>query len=139
MTSSIQDIKVIEIPKIVDFRGNISVVEKTTIPFSIKRVYYIYDIPSTSVRGGHAHKQQSELLIAVSGSFVLQLHDGFQEKTIFLNRPNQGVLLPHGIWRELKEFSSGAVCLVLSSGEFDESDYIRDFDTFSELKKDLKK
>lgn len=120
----------ISLPKIEDPRGNLSVIEKDIIPFEIKRVYYLYDVPSGAERGGHSHKQQKEFLIALSGSFDVILNDGTQEKTVTLNKPNQGLLIETGVWRELKNFSSGAVCLVIASDVFDEEDYIRDFDEF---------
>lgn len=128
------DIRLIEIPKICDSRGNLSVIEGNTIPFVSKRVYYLYDVPSGGERGGHAHKEQLELLIAVSGSFDVVLNDGSFEKIITLNKPNIGLLIPIGIWRELENFSSGSVCLVLASDEFDEEDYIRDYDIFKSFK-----
>ncbi|MGR7812161.1 sugar 3,4-ketoisomerase [Lacinutrix undariae] len=123
-------INIIDIPKIEDPRGNLSVIEKDCIPYPIKRVYYLYDVPSGAYRGGHSHKEQYEFLIALSGSFELVLDDGVSKETVLLNKPNKGLLIPNGVWRELKDFSSGAVCLVLASGEFDEEDYIRDYDTF---------
>lgn len=128
------NIRIINLPKIEDPRGNLSVIEKDIIPFSIKRVYYLYDVPSGAERGGHAHIEQSAFLVALSGSFDVILHDGILEQTVTLNRPNKGLLIPHGVWRELKNFSSGSVCLVISSGEFDEADYIRDFDLFLKSK-----
>ena len=120
----------IEIPKITDVRGNLGVVEKDIIPFSIKRVYYLYDVPSTAYRGGHAHIDQIELLIPLSGSFEVVLDNGNERKAVLLNKPDKGLLIGTGIWRELQNFSSGAVCLVLSSGEFAESDYIRSYNEF---------
>lgn len=128
----IKNIKIIDIPKIVDEqgRGNLAVIEKDTYPFTIKRVYYLYDVPSNAYRGGHAHKEVYELLIALSGSFEVLLDNGKVKQKIMLNKPNKGLLIPTGIWRELDNFSSGAVCLVLASDVFDESDYIRDYDTF---------
>jgi len=128
------DVRLIEIPKICDSRGNLSVIEGDTIPFVSKRVYYLYDVPSGGERGGHAHKEQLELLIAVSGSFDVVLNDGSSIKKIALNKPNIGLLIPIGIWRELENFSSGSVCLVLASGQFDEEDYIRDYDIFKSFK-----
>jgi len=128
------DIRLIEIPKICDSRGNLSVIEGDTIPFVSKRVCYLYDVPSGGERGGHAHKEQLELLIAVSGSFDVVLNDGSSIKKIALNKPNIGLLIPIGIWRELENFSSGSVCLVLASGQFDEEDYIRDYDIFKSFK-----
>lgn len=124
------DIALIDIPKIEDYRGNIAVVEKNTIPFAVKRVYYLYDIPSTARRGGHAHKEQEELLVALSGSFDVILNNGRESKTITLNKPDKGLVIPRNMWRELENFSSGAVCLVLASDVFEEADYIRDFDTY---------
>ncbi|KIA85093.1 FdtA/QdtA family cupin domain-containing protein [Flavobacterium sp. AED] len=128
------DVQLIEIPKICDSRGNLSVIESDTIPFVSKRVYYLYDVPSGGKRGGHAHKEQQELLIAVSGSFDVVLKDGNFERIITLNKPNVGLLIPMGIWRELENFSSGSVCLVLASDEFDEEDYIRDYQIFKLFK-----
>lgn len=122
--------KLIKIPKIEDTRGNLSVIENDIIPFEIKRVYYLYDVPAGAERGGHAHKEQKEFLIALSGSFDVILNDGKSEKVISLNKPFEGLLINEGIWRELKNFSSGSVCLVLASAIFDEEDYIRDFDEF---------
>jgi len=124
------NIEIISIPKIEDYRGNLGVIEKDTIPFEIKRVYYLFDVPSSAKRGGHAHKVQMELLIPISGSFDVILDDGKNKQTINLNKPDKGLLIKANIWRELDNFSSGAVCLVLSSGEFEEEDYIRDYDEF---------
>ncbi|MEZ4802157.1 MAG: FdtA/QdtA family cupin domain-containing protein [Gelidibacter sp.] len=135
MSISLQDIKLINIPKIEDRRGNLSVIEKECIPFAIKRVYYLYDVPSGAYRGGHAHKDQLEFLIALSGSFEVVLTDGKNKQKMMLNRPDQGLLIPTGIWRELENFSSGAVCLVLASDEYDETDYIRNFRTFKSSKR----
>ncbi|WET03771.1 FdtA/QdtA family cupin domain-containing protein [Flavobacterium sp. YJ01] len=125
-----QDVQLLEIPKIEDRRGNLSVIEGNTIPFVSKRVYYLYDVPSGSKRGGHAHIEQKEFLIALSGSFDVVLKDGKTIKTVTLNKPNVGLLIVSGIWRELKNFSSGSVCLVLSSDEFSEEDYIREYKKF---------
>ena len=122
--------KRIKIPKIEDTRGNLSVVEKDVIPFEIKRVYYLYDVPAGAERGGHAHKEQKEFLVALSGSFDVILNDGESEKVVTLNKPFEGLLINEGIWRELKNFSSGSVCLVLASDVFEESDYIRDYQEF---------
>ena len=127
-------IELIEIRKISDpdGRGNLSVIEKDVLPFVIKRVYYLYDVPSSSSRGGHAHKKLQQFLIALSGSFDVVLDNGTQRRNITLNRPDRGLLIPNGIWRELEHFSSGAVCLSLVSAEHDESDYIRDYDAYLE-------
>jgi len=123
-------VKLIDIPEISDPRGNLAVIEKDVVPFEIKRVYYLYDVPSDAYRGGHAHKKQLELLIALSGSFDVVLDDAKNKSKVMLNKPNRGLLIPTGIWRELDGFSSGAVCLVLASDEFDENDYIRNYDEF---------
>jgi dTDP-4-dehydrorhamnose 3,5-epimerase-like enzyme len=127
------NIEIISIPKIEDYRGNIAVVEGNCIPFDIKRVYYLFDIPSNSKRGGHAHKQQLELLIPLSGSFDVVLKNGTKEQTITLNKPDKGLLINENIWRELENFSSGAVCLVLASDVYDEEDYVRDYDQFIDI------
>jgi dTDP-4-dehydrorhamnose 3,5-epimerase-like enzyme len=132
--TTIDDLKIIQIPKIHDPRGNLSVVEGDVLPYSIERVYYLYDVPSDAARGGHAHKEQLECLIALSGSFSVLLDDGSNQTRLVLNKPNQGLLIPTGIWRALDDFSSGAVCLVLSSGCFDEADYIRAYDEFLSAK-----
>lgn len=125
------NIEIIEIPKIEDIRGNIAVIENEVIPFEIKRVYYLFDVPSSAKRGGHSHINQLELLLPLSGSFDVILNDGNEKRTITLNKPDKGLLIKSNIWRELENFSSGAVCLVIASGVFDEEDYIRDFETFN--------
>jgi dTDP-4-dehydrorhamnose 3,5-epimerase-like enzyme len=126
----IMNAKIINIPKIEDPRGNLSVIEHDVVPFDIKRVYYLYDVPAGAERGGHAHKKLQEFLVALAGSFDVVLNDGKNEKTIILNKPFEGLLITNGIWRELKNFSSGAVCLVVASDVFEEEDYIREFDEF---------
>jgi len=133
----IDDIEIISIPKIIDNegRGKLSVIEKSTIPFEIKRVYYLYDVPSDSFRGGHAHKNLIQFMIALSGSFEVKIDDGSNNKRVMLNKPNQGLLIPSGIWREMDNFSAGSVCLVLASEFFEESDYFRDYNTFLNYKK----
>lgn len=135
-STSIQDFRLIDIPKIVasDGRGNLSVVEKDLIPYEIKRVYYLYDVPSDSIRGGHAHKELQQFLIAVSGSFDVVLDDGRNKETITLNRPFKGLYIPNGLWRELENFSAGAVCLSLVSDTYDEADYIRTYQEFLSFK-----
>ncbi|HBD25467.1 FdtA/QdtA family cupin domain-containing protein [Flavobacterium sp.] len=124
------EIKIVNIPKIEDPRGNLSVIEKEVVPFEIKRVYYLYDVPAGAERGGHAHKKLQQFLVALSGSFDVILNDGKEEKIVTLNKPFEGLLITNGIWRELKNFSSGAVCLVVASDVFEEADYIREFDEF---------
>lgn len=114
-----------------DRKGNISVVQNgVTVPFDVKRVYYLYDVPGGESRGAHAHKELSQLIVAASGSFRVILDDGRAKRTFFLNRPYQGLYLKPGIWRDLNDFSSGAVCMVLASEKYDPEDYIRDYDEF---------
>jgi len=120
----------IDIPKVHDERGSLGVVEKDTIPFNIKRIYYLYDVPSDSFRGGHAHKEQESVIIALSGSFEVIIDNGTNKQRILLNKPNQGLFIPTNIWREIENFSSGSVCLVLASTEFDENEYLRNYDDF---------
>ena len=132
--TTINNVQFIKIPKIKDRRGNLSVLEGDTIPFDFKRVYYLYDVPSGSKRGGHCHIKQEEFLIALSGSYDVILKDGKSKKVITLNQPDNGLLIVNGIWRELENFSSGAVCLVLSSAIFDEKDYIRSYKDFKLFK-----
>lgn len=123
-------INIIEIPKIEDPRGNLAVIEKDIIPFEIKRVYYLFDVPSDAFRGGHSHKQCWEFLIPLSGSFDVVLKDGKVSEKVTLNKPNKGLLIKNNIWRELENFSSGSVCLVIASEVYEEEDYIRDFDDY---------
>lgn len=132
--STVNNIKLIDIPKIKDVRGNLSVVEKDIIPYQIKRVYYLYDVPSDAYRGGHGHKKLYQFLIPLSGSFDVILKDGTNTKKITLNKPDKGLLIVPGIWREIENFSSGSVCLVLASEEYDEADYIYDYDEFLTFK-----
>lgn len=134
--TTVENCHIIEIPKITDPRGNLAVIEKDCLPYAVKRIYFLYDVPSDASRGGHAHIEQLEFLIPVSGSFTVLLDDGFHKKKVTLNKPSKGLLIPTGIWRELDDFSSGSVCLVLSSGEFLETDYIREYDDFKKLKKE---
>ena len=125
--------RLIDLPKIVDPRGNLTIAEeRKDIPFDVKRVYWVYDVPSGENRGGHAHRKCSEFIVAVSGSFTVTLSNGTEQKTYLLNHPYQGLLVGTGIWRTLDDFSSGAVCLVLASELFAEDDYIRDFDQYLE-------
>ncbi|WP_298116824.1 FdtA/QdtA family cupin domain-containing protein [Flavobacterium sp.] len=124
------NVEIIDIPKIENPFGSIAIIEKDVIPFEIKRVYYLYDVPSFAQRGGHAHKNLNQILIALSGSFDVVLKDGFDTQIITLNKPNKGLLIKTNIWRELENFSSGSVCLVLASEVFDENDYIRDYQDF---------
>ncbi len=134
--NTIKDVKIIDIPKIVapDGRGKLSVIEKEIIPFDIKRVYYLYDIPSDANRGGHAHKNLIQFMISLSGSFEVLVDDGTNKTKIMLNKPDKGLLIPEGIWREMDNFSAGAVCAVLASDYFDEEDYFRDYNEFKKFK-----
>ena len=119
-----------------DRKGNMTVVENgKTLPFDVKRVYYLYDVPGGESRGAHAHKELEQLVVAASGSFKVTLDDGKCKRTFFLNRPYQGLYVKPGMWRDLDDFSSGAVCLVLASELYDESDYIRNYDDFLKLVK----
>lgn len=126
-----RDVGIVQLPKILENRGNLSFIESGNhIPFDIKRVYYLYDVPSGVERGSHAHKELQQLIIAISGSFDVVLNDGKQEKRFHLNRPNFGLYLPSGIWRTLDNFSSGSVCLVLASEKYLETDYIRNYNEY---------
>ena len=127
-------IKIIDVPKIKDSRGHLAIIEKDCIPFEIKRVYYLFDVPSDAYRGGHAHKKQQSFVVALSGSFEVVIDDGLKKSRIMLNKPDKGLFIPTGIWREIENFSSGAVCLVLASTEFDEAEYIRDYDDYLRFK-----
>jgi hypothetical protein len=131
---SLSECRIIDLPKITDVRGNLTFVEGTRhIPFEIKRVYYLYDVPGGEARGGHAHRQLQQFIIAANGSFDIALYDGFTTRRVHLNRSYCGLYLPPMIWRELDNFSSGSVCLVLASEFYEERDYIRDHDAFNEL------
>jgi uncharacterized RmlC-like cupin family protein len=128
---------IISIPAVHDKRGNLSVVEGgKSIPFNIKRVYYLYDVPGGAKRGGHAHRKLEQLIIAASGSFTVVLHNGKNKESYALNRSNFGLYIPQMTWREIENFSSGAVCLVLASEHYNERDYIR---SFKEFKKEISK
>ena len=130
-----ENITLIEIPTVKDTRGNLAFIQNGTIPFNFKRVYYLFDVPSGAFRGGHSHIEQQEFLIALSGSFEVTVDNGSVKETYFLNKPNIGLLIPNGFWRELQNFSSGAVCMVLNSDEFIEEDYIRDYKVFLKSKR----
>lgn len=129
------DCKLIELPKNHREKGNITAVNSLVeIPFTVNRIYYLYDVPGGESRGGHAHKELQQVIIAASGSFDLIIDDGRNKKTFNLNRPYSGVLMPKGLWRELDNFSSGSICLVLASHIYDENDYIRNYEDFIKLK-----
>lgn len=128
---SIEDCRIIELPKIHEPRGNLTFIESNNqIPFAIQRVYYLYDVPGGSERGGHAHKGLHQLIIAMSGSFDVVLDDGKEKKRVHLNRSYNGLYVCPMIWRELDNFSSGSVCMVLASNLYDEADYYRDYAEF---------
>jgi dTDP-4-dehydrorhamnose 3,5-epimerase-like enzyme len=127
----ISDVKIIELPRINDYRGNLTFIESGChIPFEIKRAYYLYDVPGGAVRAGHGHKALHQLMIAMSGSFDITLDDGYEKKLIHLNRSYHGLYIPPMMWRDLDNFSSGAVCMVLASMFYDEEDYYRNYDDF---------
>jgi uncharacterized RmlC-like cupin family protein len=131
-------VKRIDFPVIHDERGNLSFIENSShIPFDMQRVYYLYDVPGGSERGGHAHKELQQVIIAMSGSFDIVLDDGFERMIYQLNRSSFGLYIPVMIWRELNNFSSGAVCLVLASSKYDEKDYIRDYNEFIKLAREI--
>ena len=128
---TVDDCRVLALPKHTRPNGNLTVVENCiTVPFDVRRVYYLYDVPGGEERGGHAHKKLQQFIVAVSGSFDVVIDDGEGRRTVSLNRPYNGLHIRPGIWRELNNFSSGAVCLVLASEHYDEADYIRDYSDF---------
>lgn len=127
---------VLEIPKISDPRGNLSFLESYhQVPFDIRRVFYLYDVPADSDRGGHAHHQARQLLIAVAGSFDVILDNGREQRRFTLNRPYRGLYIPAGFWRTMDNFSSGSVCLVLTDTDYDETDYIREYNQFTAVRR----
>jgi len=135
-SSTIYDCSVIELPRVSERSGCITPIEPyKNIPFPIERVYYLYDVPGGAERGGHAHKELRQLIVAASGSFSVILNDGVQKRVIELNRPYFGLLVVPGIWRELVNFSSGAICLVLASEKYSEDDYLRSYEDFLSFKK----
>jgi dTDP-4-dehydrorhamnose 3,5-epimerase-like enzyme len=128
---SVDDCKLVELPVVHNPQGNLTFIEGSKhVPFDIARVYYLYDVPGGATRGGHAHRQLEQLIVATSGSLEILLDDGRQRRGVRLNRSYVGLYLPPMTWRELVDFSSGSVCMVLASAHYDESDYIRDYDDF---------
>ena len=135
--STINDCRIIDLSKIHNKAGNITVIEHDDlIPFSVKRIYYLYDVPGGTERGGHAHKRLYQLIVAASGSFNIQLDDGNLKKAITLNHPYKGLIVMPGIWRDLVNFSSGSICLVLASDLFDDRDYLRNYNYYLKYKND---
>ncbi len=133
-TSRVEDCELIELGKNHHANGNLTVVEnEMQVPFDIKRVYYLYDVPGGEERGGHSHKALKQFIVAISGAFDVVIDDGINQRTITLNRPYQGLLIVPGIWRVINNFSSGAVCLVIASEHYDEADYVRDYQEFKQL------
>lgn len=129
--STVYDCTIVQLPQVNAESGNITAINNLCeIPFETRRVYYLYDVPGGEARGGHGHKELQQLIVAATGSFDLIVDDGFVKRTFNLNRPNFGVYMPAGLWRELDNFSSGSICLVLASMEYSEVDYIRDYDEF---------
>lgn len=128
--------KMIDLPKILDARGNLTFIEASRhVPFEIRRVYYLYDVPGGATRGGHAHRNLEQFIIAAMGSFDVILDDGIKRQRFHLNRSYYGLYIPSMVWRELDNFSSGSVCLVLASEFYEEDDYIRDYETFGKIMK----
>jgi len=136
LDSTVFNCNVLTLPKIHNRAGNITALNNSVdIPFDVNRVYYLYDVPGGESRGGHAHKELQQLIVAVSGSFDITLDDGRIKKTVSLNRPYYGLHIVPGIWRDLTNFSSGAICLVLASHIYDANDYIRDYEEFIRIKR----
>ncbi|NLT02562.1 MAG: WxcM-like domain-containing protein [Bacteroidales bacterium] len=132
---TINDVKLIDLPKIIDVRGNLSFAENyNQIPFEIKRTYWLYDVPGGECRGGHAYRETQEFVIALSGAFDVTIDDGRQKKTFTLNRSYYGLYIPKGLWREMENFSTNSIALEFASTKYDENDYIREYDEFLKLK-----
>lgn len=133
-TSSVDGCRLIDLPRDIHRNGSLTAMQNDgALPFTIRRVYYLYDIPGDASRGGHAHRENRSLMVALSGSFEVKLCDGARTRTFFLNRPYRGLYVPAGLWREIDNFSSGSVCLVLTSDIYDENDYVRSIDEFQRL------
>lgn len=134
-----KETKIIQLPKFLDTRGNLSFVQQEDhIPFAIRRTYWLYDVPGGECRGGHAYRENQEFIVAMSGSFDVVLDDGMQKQTFTLNRSYYGLYVPKGLWREMENFSTNSLALVLSSTDYDANDYVRDYDEFLKLKQDGK-
>ncbi len=135
--ATVEDVKIIELPKFLDARGNLSFVEQLNhIPFEIKRTYWIYDVPGGEARGGHAFRQNQEFMVALSGAFDVVVDDGERKKTFTLNRSYYGLYVPAGLWREMVNFSTNSLALEFGSEHYNVEDYIRDYDIFLKLKRD---
>lgn len=131
MNTSVYECSIIHLPKVQNQAGNLTALENNkNIPFEVRRVYYLYDVPGGAERGGHGHKKLEQFIISLSGSFDVLINDGTNKKVVRLDRPYIGLHIIPGIWRELLNFSSGAICLVLASEKYDEADYIRDFEVY---------
>jgi oxalate decarboxylase/phosphoglucose isomerase-like protein (cupin superfamily) len=136
LQSTVYDCNIITLPKIKNRAGNITPINNSVeIPFDVKRIYYLYDIPAGETRGAHGHKNLEQMIIAASGSFDITLDDGYSKKTVQLNKPYMALHVRPGIWRDITNFSSGAICLVLASHLYDEMDYIREYEDFKQFKK----
>ena len=134
-TSTVFDCNILQLPRIYNPAGSITAVNNNKeLPFSVQRVYYLFDVPGGEGRGGHAHRELKQLIIAASGSFDIIIDDGNVKRTFHLSRPYTGLYMPSGLWRQLDNFSSGSICLVLASTEYDETDYIRDYTEYKEWK-----
>jgi hypothetical protein len=134
-TSTVFDCNILQLPRIYNPAGSITAVNNNKeLPFSVQRVYYLFDVPGGEGRGGHAHRELQQLIIAASGSFDIIIDDGNVKRTFHLSRPYTGLYMPSGLWRQLDNFSSGSICLVLASTVFDETDYIRDYTEFKKWK-----
>ena len=134
-----KETKLIQLPKFLDARGNLSFVQQEDhIPFVIRRTYWLYDVPGGECRGGHAYRENQEFIVAMSGSFDVVLDDGTRKQTFTLNRSYYGLYVPKGLWREMENFSTNSLALILSSTDYDASDYVRDYDEFLKLKRDGK-
>lgn len=135
---SVNDVKIIELPKFLDARGNLSFAEQNNhIPFEIKRTYWIYDVPGGEARGGHAFRENQEFVIALSGAFDVVVDDGEQKKTFTLSRSYYGLYIPKGLWRTMENFSTNSLALEFGSEHYDESDYIREYDEYVQYRKNL--
>jgi len=135
MSSNLNDVRLIVLPKIENPKGNLSFIEENShIPFKIKRTYWIYDVPGGQIRGGHAFKKQQEFIVALSGSFDVIINDGINQKTFSLNRSYYGIYIPEGLWRHIENFSTNALAVVLSSTSYSEKDYIRDYNEYMLIK-----